>query len=75
MLLNCDTPIPGSYSCDSLAYQAKEASLLVNGTDLVSGRVSCSELGVSQVFLLRATATDWTTQASRLEGQVRCFQQ
>jgi hypothetical protein len=73
MLLNRATPITGSYSCDSLAYQAKEAGLFVKGTDLASGGVSWSELGVAQVFLLRATPTDWIHTGLSFEGSGSVF--
>ena len=52
-------PVPGSYSCDSLAYQAKEAGIFVRGTQIENGNVPWSGLGAAQIFLVRKTATDW----------------
>lgn len=51
-------PIAGSYSCDFLAYQAREAGLFVRGRDLEEGRMPWSSLGTAQIFLVRYTATD-----------------
>ncbi|MBN1559849.1 peptidoglycan-binding protein [candidate division KSB1 bacterium] len=59
-LLERPMPIPGSYSCDSLAYQAREAGLFVYGTQLANGAVNWGALGDSQFFLVRRTSTDWT---------------
>jgi Putative peptidoglycan binding domain len=59
MLLNLPMPIPGSVSCDSLAYQAKQAGLFVKGTHIANGSVPWSTLGTAQLFLVRKTATDW----------------
>ena len=73
MLLDRETPIPGSYSCDSLAYQAKEAGLFVKGTDLASGAVSWPDVGAAQVFLLRATPTDWVHTGLSFQGSGSVF--
>jgi hypothetical protein len=73
MLLDCSTPIDGSYSCDSLAYQAKAEGFFVKGSALASGAVSWSEMGAAQVFLLRATATDWTHTGLSFQGAGSLF--
>jgi hypothetical protein len=52
------TPIPGSFSCDSPAYQAKEAGLFVRGADIEKENVLWTDLGTSQIFLVRQTSTD-----------------
>ena len=68
MALEQQTPIAGSYSCDSLAYQAKEAGLFVKGTDIEKENVTWPELGTSQIFLVRQTSTDWTHTGFSFEG-------
>ena len=68
MALERQPPIAGSQSCDSLAYQAKEAGLFVKGTDVASGTVQWPELGASQIFLVRRTSTDWTHTGFSFEG-------
>ena len=73
MLLDRPTPINGSFSCDSLAYQAKAEGFFVKGTALASGAVSWPELGASQVFLRRATPTDWTHTGLSFQGAGSTF--
>lgn len=73
MVLERPTPIPGSYSCDSLAYQAREAGLFVRGRDLEEGRIQWSSLGTAQIFLVRNTSTDWTHTGFSFEGQGKTF--
>jgi hypothetical protein len=68
MALEHSVPIAGSYSCDSLAYQAKDAGLFVKGVDIEKEKVSWSELGAAQVFLVRRTATDWTHTGVSFKG-------
>jgi hypothetical protein len=68
MALERQAPIPGSYSCDSLAYQAKEAGLFVKGVDIEEENVLWPELGTSQIFLVRQTSTDWTHTGFSFEG-------
>lgn len=53
-------PIPGSLSCDSLAYQAREKGRFVTGSSIQSGQNSWGSLGACHVFLVRRSATDWT---------------
>jgi hypothetical protein len=72
-LLERSMPIPGSYSCDSLAYQAREAGLYVRGTHLENGTVSWSELGDAQLFLVRRTSTDWTHAGLSFNGVLDTF--
>lgn len=48
-------PIKGSFSCDTLAAQAKEQGLFVTARARVS-----AGLGPGTIFLNRRTATDWT---------------
>jgi putative peptidoglycan binding protein len=73
MLLNQSMPIPGSYSCDSLAYQAKEAGLFVKGGELESGGVSWPQLGTAHLFLKRKTSTDWTHAGLSFAGSGSIF--
>jgi hypothetical protein len=73
MLLNIPTPISGSYSCDSLAYQAEQAGLFVRGTQIANGNITWSTLGKSQIFLVRQTSTDWTHTGYSFEGSGSTF--
>ena len=72
-LLSLAMPIQGSYSCDSLAYQAKQAGLFVRGTAIANGSVSWSALGALQIFLVRHTATDWTHTGFSFDGSGSVF--
>jgi hypothetical protein len=66
-------PIQGSYSCDSLAYQAKEAGLFTRGTEVATGTVPWSDLGAAQIFLVRRTSTDWTHTGFSFTGSGSTF--
>lgn len=72
-LMERPMPVRGSYSCDSLAYQAKEARLFVPGARLGSGAVQWPELGEIQIFLVRRSATDWTHTGFSFEGARETF--
>jgi hypothetical protein len=48
-------PIAGSFSCDSLAAQGREAGLFLRERD-----VDPTSLVPGSIFLVRRTATDWT---------------
>jgi len=73
MNLGRSLPIDGSYSCDSLAYQAKHADLFVEGAQLESGGVSWSDMGSAQIFLVRKTPTDWVHTGFSFEGSDTIF--
>lgn len=66
-------PIEGSFSCDSLAYQAKLANRFVAGAKLQDGSVSWAELGSTHIFLVRKTPTDWTHTGFSFEGADTVF--
>lgn len=66
-------PIPGSLSCDSLAYQAREAERFVPGTSVKNGQNSWGSLGACQIFLLRHSATDWTHTGFSFAGDGDVF--
>ena len=66
-------PIEGSFSCDSLAYQAKHADLFVPGAQLESGSVAWSAFGPAQIFLIRKTPTDWTHTGFSFDGANTVF--
>ncbi|MGH7596841.1 MAG: peptidoglycan-binding domain-containing protein [bacterium] len=66
--LNRPLPIPGSVSCDSLAYQAKQAGLFIKGAHVANGSVPWPALGAAQIFLVRQTATDWVHTGLSFEG-------
>lgn len=74
----CDTlempmPISGSVSCDTLAEQAKQAGLFVRGTSVANGETPWTSLGKSQIFLVRASATDWTHTGFCFNGSGQTF--
>jgi peptidoglycan hydrolase-like protein with peptidoglycan-binding domain len=53
--LGASMPIAGSFSCDSLAAQAKAADLFMPGL-----RVNPTALAPGSIFLVRRTSSDWT---------------
>jgi hypothetical protein len=73
MELGQASPISGSFSCDSLAYQAKHADRFIPGAQLESGDVRWSDLGAAQIFLVRRTPTDWTHTGFSFEGANTVF--
>ena len=58
--LQMSQPIEGSFSCDTLAAQAKAAGLFVKGSDLVRGVKPIDELSEVCIFLMKRTDSDWT---------------
>jgi hypothetical protein len=58
--LQMTSVIPGSFSCDILATQAKSAGLFVKGSSIADGTVPHDTLPVAGIFLIRRTSTDWT---------------
>lgn len=64
-------PIPGSVSCDSLAFQAKEKGMFVSKTALLKGDFRWADFGGACFFLRRRTKTDWTHTgvATKAEGK------
>lgn len=59
-LLQCDSPLPGSFSCDALARQARDKDLLVSCEELAGGYTPVDRLGHTQIFLVRQSPGDWT---------------
>ena len=61
-IMGQSTPISGSFSCDLLAGQAKNAGRFVSERDLdrTPSDFSQSELGSCSIFLVRRTSSDWT---------------
>lgn len=53
--LSMDAPIKGSFSCDSLAAQAKSAGIFLRERDASPDKVT-----EGAMFLVRRTSTDWT---------------
>jgi hypothetical protein len=58
--LGMTLPIPGSFSCDSLAAQAKSAGIFINGAGIEDGTIGTAILSITSIFLVRRTDTDWT---------------
>ncbi|HMS82879.1 MAG TPA: peptidoglycan-binding domain-containing protein [Nitrospira sp.] len=57
--LQMQEPIQGSFSCDTLAAQAKNAGLFVKESDFACGVTSIDTLSKTCIFLVRRTETDW----------------
>jgi hypothetical protein len=53
--LSQSSPIKGSFSCDSLAAQAKEAEIFLSESN-----ASHEDIPLGSMFLVRRTSTDWT---------------
>jgi hypothetical protein len=66
-------PIQGSFSCDSLAAQARTKKRFVTGASIASGAVPWSGLGACQIFLVRRTTTDWTHTGFSFNGSGDLF--
>jgi putative peptidoglycan binding protein len=73
LILDRSTPLPGSYSCDSLAYQAKDKDLFVKGADVADGTIGWSDLGTTQIFLVRRSPTDWSHTGFSFAGADQTF--
>ena len=71
--LQQNTPIEGSFSCDSLVAQAKSAELLVTESELDQGRTNTEDLPVASIFLVRRTSTDWTHTGFVIEFDQETF--
>ena len=66
--LNVDMPIKGSFSCDSLAAQAKEAGIF-----LAERNADPDDIPAGSVFLVRRTSTDWTHTGIVSEAKENSF--
>jgi len=58
-LIGQPPPIKGSFSCDSLAAQARDRSLFVSEAEMKKKSPNWSGLGDSMIFLVRRTPMDW----------------
>jgi hypothetical protein len=68
------SPVKHTFSCDSLAHDAKASGRFVNGTSIASGAKSWSKLGACQIFLVRLSPNDWTHAGFALSGKDNMFQ-
>lgn len=66
-------PIAGSFGCDELARQAKEAGRFVAGKSVTSGDPGFGALGACGIFLVRKTASDWIHTGFAFEGNAESF--
>ena len=66
-------PIDGSFDCDALAHQAKNAGLFVPGERVESGSVSWAALGSAQIFVKRRTPNDWNHTGFSFAGHDKVF--
>jgi len=53
-------PLKGSWSCDSLAAQGREAGIFVSEQDIQNEKISSDDLDPVSIFLCRRSSTDWT---------------
>lgn len=66
-------PIAGSFGCDELARQAKDAGRFVSGKAVASGDPGFAALGACGIFLVRKTASDWIHTGFAFEGDAESF--
>jgi hypothetical protein len=71
--LGIEMPIPGSFSCDLLATQARTAERFVRGTSLARDADGWGNLGEAQLFLVRRSSSDWTHTGISFLGQGEVF--
>lgn len=57
--LNFPMPFKTTFSCDTLAAQAKEKGLFVAGRNLSAGNPPAAAMPPGSIFLNRRTSTDW----------------
>jgi len=63
-----------TFSCDTLAADAKQRGLLVSEKDLAAGRVSKADMPPGSFFLNRRTPTDWVHTGLVLSFQDEVFE-
>lgn len=66
-------PIAGSFGCDELARQAKDAGRFVAGKSVVSGSPGFAALGACGIFLVRKSASDWVHTGFAFDGDGESF--
>lgn len=66
-------PLRTTFSCDTLAGDARAAGRLVPWEDIASGVVPWSDLGPLSIFLCRRTPGDWTHTGFAFEGRGNTF--
>lgn len=57
--LQMKAPIAGSFSCDTLAAQAKTAGIFIQESNINNGVEAFDGMSDTCIFLVRRTATDW----------------
>jgi len=67
------TPLIRTYSCDSLAMDARAKNCFVPGKQLEDGRRKWSELGSCQIFLVRKSPSDWSHTGFSFGGEGTVF--
>lgn len=53
-------PLASTFSCDTLAAEAKQKGAFVSENDLAQGNPPLNEMLPGSIFLCRASSTDWT---------------
>lgn len=71
--LGVDMPIEGSFSCDSLASQARARDRFVRGASVAKDDPGWADLGSTQIFLVRRTQSDWTHTGLSFAGHDDVF--
>lgn len=71
--LQSSLPIPGSFSCDTLAAQGQSAGRFIKESALADGTTSVSDLPAASLFLVRRTNTDWTHTGIVTHFHEDCF--
>jgi len=73
-LLGLASPIPRTYSCDSLAKDAQQANRFVRGASISADSSRWASLGRCQIFLVRSTPNDWTHTGFAFNGKESVFE-
>lgn len=72
-LLSGPLPVKPTFSCDSLAHEAKASGRFVSGARIASGATGWAALGSCQIFLVRRSSSDWTHTGFAFSGSGSMF--
>jgi hypothetical protein len=73
-LLDVVTPLPRTFSCDSLAKDAQQSGRSVRGTAIESDAGAWATMGICCVFVVRKTPNDWTHTGFAFNGAGTVFE-
>ena len=71
--LDKPVPFPVTFSCDSLAANARQAGRLCPGEEIASGRTRWADLGPFAIFLVRRSPGDWCHTGFAEDGSGSAF--